>query len=203
MSKEATELKENMNQAIESASKNSNFSPNQKSALEKESKDLQGKINDMPGQDQKSQETTMEKLKEWMLKIKNFITSSEFSQLVNSAINFVQTVVQNSSKIIESFAGLKEKGITGIAEGIQSVTTGVQDITKGLSNVIAAGEAAKDLLSSPEDKIKKMLGTGGLAELQAASAGLQSNASIASSSASISTPTAARSATQQKDSIAR
>ncbi|SPM45340.1 Type surface antigen 22 [Orientia tsutsugamushi] len=201
MSKEATELKENMDQAIESASKNSNLSPNQKSALEKESKDLQGEINDMPGQAQKAQETTMEKLKEWMLKIKNFITSSEFSQLVNSAINFVQTVVQNSSKIIESFAGLKEKGITGIAEGIQNVTTGVQDITKGLSNVIAAGEAAKELFSSPEDKIKKMLGTGGLAELQAASAGLQSNASIASSSASVSTPTAAR--TQQKDSIAR
>lgn len=201
MSKEATELKENMNKAMESASQSSNISAEQKAQLENEKKELQGQISDITGKDEQSQQTTMDKLKEWMLKIKEFITSKDFSKLVDSAVQFVQTAVKVSAEMVQAFTGMKEKGIMGVAAGIQTVTTGFQSITQGVSNMIEAGEAAKKHFSSPGDKIKEALGAEGLAKLQAASAGLQSNASIASSSASVSTPTAAR--TQQKDSIAR
>lgn len=201
MSKEATELKENMNKAMESASQSSNISAEQKLQLENEKKELQSQISDITGKDEQSQQTTMEKLKEWMLKIKHFITSKDFSNLVDSAVQFVQTAVKVSTEMVKAFTGMKEKGIMGIAEGIQTVTTGFQNITQGVSNMIEAGEAAKKHFSSPGDKIKEALGADGLAKLQAASAGLQSNAIIALPSASsVSTPTAARSTTQQKDS---
>ncbi|CAM79087.1 major outer membrane protein TSA22 [Orientia tsutsugamushi] len=201
MSKEATELKENMDQAMESASQNSSISAEQRSQLEKEKKELQGQIGDITGKDEQTQQTTMNKLKEWMLKIKNFITSDEFSKLVDSAVKFVQTAVKVSTEMMQAFTGMKDKGIMGVAAGIQTVTSGFQNITQGVSNMIEAGEAAVKHFSSPGDKIKEALGAEGLAKLQAASAGLQNNASIASSSASVSTPTAAR--PQQKDSIAR
>lgn len=201
MSKEATELKENMDQAMESASQSSNISAEQKLQLENEKKELQGQISDITGKGEKDQQTTMEKLKEWMLKIKEFIKSNDFSKLVDSAVKFVQTAVKVSAEMVQAFTGMKEKGIMGITEGIQTVTSGFQSITQGVSNMIEAGEAAKKHFSSPGDKIKEALGAEGLAKLQAASAGLQNNASIASSSASVSTPTAAR--PQQKDSIAR
>lgn len=202
MSKEATDLKENMNKAMESASQSSSLSAKQKSELETEKNELQSQISAITGKDKQSQETTMAKLKEWMLKIKEFITSQDFSNLVDSAVKFVQTAVKVSTEMMKAFTGMKEKGIMGVAEGIQTVTTGFQSITQGVSNMIEAGEAAAKHFSSPGDKIKEALGAEGLAKLQAASAGLQNNASIASSSASVSTPTAAR--TQQKDSsIAR
>ncbi|KJV76138.1 major outer membrane protein TSA22 [Orientia tsutsugamushi] len=204
MSKEATELKESMDQAMKSASQNSSISAEQKLQLENEKKELQEQISDITGKDEQSQQTTMEKLKEWMLKIKDFITSKDFTKLVDSAVQFVQTAVKVSAEMVQAFTGMKEKGIMGVAEGIQTVTTGLQNITQGVNNMIEAGEAAKKHFSSPGDKIKEIkeaLGAEGLAKLQAASAGLQSNASIASPSASVSTPTAAR--TQHKDSIAR
>ncbi|SPR13995.1 major outer membrane protein TSA22 [Orientia tsutsugamushi] len=203
MSKEATELKENMNKAMESASQNSSISAEQKAQLENEKKELQGQIGDIAGKDEQDQQTTIDKLKEWMLKIKEFITSKDFSNLVDSAVKFVQTAVKFSTEMMQAFTSMKEKGIMGVTEGIQTITTGFQNITQGVSNMVEAGEAAKRHFSSPGDKIKEALGAEGLAKLQAASAGLQSNASIASSSASVSTPTAARSTTQQKDSIAR
>lgn len=202
MSKEATELKESMDQAMKSASQNSSISAEQKLQLENEKKELQGQIGDITGKDEQTQQTTMNKLKEWMLKIKDFLTSDDFSKLVDSAVKFVQTAVKVSTEMMQAFTGMKEKGIMGVAAGIQTVTTGFQSITQGVSNMIEAGEAAAKHFSSPGDKIKEALGAEGLAKLQAASAGLQSNASIASSSASVSTPTAARSP-QQKDSIAR
>lgn len=201
MSKEATELKENMNKAMESASQSSSLSAKQKSELETEKNELQSQISAITGKDKQSQETTMAKLKEWMLKIKDFITSKDFSELVDSVVKFVQTAVKVSAEMVQAFTGMKDKGIMGVAAGIKTVTTGFQDITKGVSRMVEAGEAAAKHFSSPGDKIKEALGAEGLAKLQAASAGLQSNASIASSLASVSTPTAAR--PQQKDSIAR
>lgn len=198
MSKEATELKENMDQAMKSASQNSSISAEQKLQLENEKKELQGQISDITGKDEQSQQTTMDKLKQWMLKIKEFITSKDFSELVDSVVKFVQTAVKVSAEMAQAFTGMKEKGMMGIAAGIQTVTTGFQDITQGVSRIVEAGETAAKHFSSPGDKMKEILGAEGLAKLQAASAGLQNNASIASSSASVSTPTAAR--TQQKDS---
>ncbi|WP_371222471.1 major outer membrane protein TSA22 [Orientia tsutsugamushi] len=203
MSKEATELKENMNKAMESASQNSSISAEQKLQLENEKKELQSQISDITGKDEQSQQTTMEKLKEWMLKIKDFITSDDFSKLIDSAVKFVQTALKVSTEMMQAFTGMKEKGIMGVAAGMQTVTSGFQDITQGVSRMVEAGEAAAKHFSSSGDKMKEILGAEGLAKLQAASAGLQSNASIASPSASVSTPTAARSTTQQKDSIAR
>lgn len=205
MSKEATELTENMNKAMESASQNSSISAEQKLQLENEKKELQGQISDITGKDEQSQQTTMDKLKEWMLKIKEFITSKDFSDLVDSVVKFVQTAVKVSTEMAQAFTGMKDKGIMGVAAGIQTVTSGFQDITQGVSRMVEAGEAAAKHFSSSGDKMKEILGAEGLAKLQAASAGLQSNASIASPSASsVSTPTAARSTTPQKDSsIAR
>nr|ADO29937.1 22-kDa type-specific antigen [Orientia tsutsugamushi] len=201
MSKEATELKESMDQAMKSASQNSSISAEQKLQLENEKKELQGQISDITGKDEQSQQTTIEKLKEWMLKIKDFIASKDFTKLVDSVVQFVQTAVKVSTEMMQAFTGMQDKGIMGVAAGIQTVTTGVKNITQSVGNMIEAGEAAKRHFSSPEDKMKEILGAEGLAKLQAASAGLQNNASIASSSASVSTPTAAR--PQQKDSIAR
>ncbi|KJV56260.1 putative sta22 protein [Orientia chuto str. Dubai] len=183
-----TDLKESMDRAVESASKNSALTSEQKVGFEQESKELQAQLGEMSKQTEEEKESTLQKLKRWAMKAKDFLMSDEFSELISKMVNFVQTALKESTAIVQAFQSMKDTGLAGAMHSMQAVTHGVKDISSSLKDMVQAGEKVQKVhFSSPEDRIKAALGAEGIAQLQAASAGLQSSASLSSSSVS-STP---------------